>query len=276
MVPHFWHFERPQAVGDTMTSCCFRGHRRLVLLFACAPLVAPAHADDVTVAALNRAAAEANCPKVDSRQNAVRATMCRMNATRPVLAEHAPATLPAFEKMAARNIASAKKFAAGQITGEQYMAEGKARAAEFLAETEQARQALERERLQEQCNRMANPWITRACKLPRSRSCAISGACVKIGCPLRDGDGPTPLDPGRKPTLAGVYLLQDTAPSAVSFGTTAGLKRWIGFNIGMTWPWHLAGAFSFAGRSGFGPAHEIRTDLGVFDMAHAGSENRRT
>jgi ubiquinone biosynthesis protein UbiJ len=63
--------------------------------------------------------------------------------------------------MAARNIASAKKFAAGQITGEQYLADGKARAAEFLAETEQGRQALERERLQEQCNRIttANPWI---------------------------------------------------------------------------------------------------------------------
>jgi len=99
-------------------------------------LLTPARADDVTVAALNRAAVEANCPKADSRQNAVRATKCRMNATRPVLAEHAPATLPAFEKMASRNIASAKKFAAGQITGEQYMAEGKARAAEFLADTE--------------------------------------------------------------------------------------------------------------------------------------------
>jgi hypothetical protein len=105
-------------------------------------LLTPARADDVTVAALNRAAVEANCPKADSRQNAVRATKCRMNATRPVLAEHAPATLPAFEKMASRNIASAKKFAAGQITGEQYMAEGKARAAEFLAETEQGRQSL--------------------------------------------------------------------------------------------------------------------------------------
>ena len=129
----------------------------MLILLVGAMLLTPAKADDVTVAALNRAAAKANCPEVDSRQNAVRATMCRMNATRPVLAEHAPATLPAFDKMAARNIASAKKFAAGQITGEQYMAEGKARAAEFLAETERGRQALERERLQEQCNRMANP-----------------------------------------------------------------------------------------------------------------------
>ena len=83
--------------------------------------------------------------------------MCRRNATRPVLAEYAPATLPAFDKTAARNIASAKKFAAGQITGEQYLAEGKARAAEFLEETEPRRQALERQRLQEQCNGMANP-----------------------------------------------------------------------------------------------------------------------
>src|SRR6478672_2450941 len=148
------------SVGATMTSCCFPEHSRLLILLVGAMLLTPAKADDVTVAALNRAAAEANCPEVDSRQNAVRATMCRMNATRPVLAEHAPATLPAFDKMAARNIASAKKFAAGQITGEQYLAEGKARAAEFLAETERGRQALERERLQEQCNRMANPGIT--------------------------------------------------------------------------------------------------------------------
>jgi len=143
-----------------MTSCWFPGHSRLLILFVGAMLLTPARADDVTVAALNKAAVEANCPKADSRQNAVRATMCRMNAIRPVLAERTPASLPAFDKMAARNIASAKKFAAGQITGEQYLAEGKARAAEFLAETEQGRQALERERLKEQCNRLANPWIT--------------------------------------------------------------------------------------------------------------------
>jgi len=143
-----------------MTSCWFPGHSRLLILFVGAMLLTPARADDVTVAALNKAAVEANCPKADSRQNAVRATMCRMNAIRPVLAERTPASLPAFDKMAARNIASAKKFAAGQITGEQYLAEGKARAAEFLAETERGRQALERERLQEQCNRMANPGIT--------------------------------------------------------------------------------------------------------------------
>ena len=125
-----------------MTSRYFPGHSRLLILFVGAMLLTQAKADDVTVAALNRAAVKANCPEVDSRQNAVRATMCRMNAIRPVLAERAPASLPAFDKMAARNIASARKFAAGQITGEQYMAEGKARAAEFLAETEQGRQAL--------------------------------------------------------------------------------------------------------------------------------------
>jgi hypothetical protein len=153
-----------------MANCCFARQHRVAVLFVGALLVTPAHADDVTVAALRRAAVEANCPKMDSRQNAVRATTCRMKATRPVLAEHAPATLPAFDKMASRNIASAKKFAAGQITGEQDMTEGKARAAEFLAETEQGRQALERERLQEQCNRimsaMANPWITPGLQAP--------------------------------------------------------------------------------------------------------------
>ena len=140
-----------------MTSRYFPGHSRLLILFVGAMLLTQAKADDVTVAALNRAAVKANCPEVDSRQNAVRATMCRMNAIRPVLAERAPASPPAFDKMAARNIASAKKFAAGQITGEQYLAEGKARAAEFLEETEPRRQALERQRLQEQCNGMANP-----------------------------------------------------------------------------------------------------------------------
>ena len=149
----------------------------MLILLVGAMLLTPTKADDVTVAALNRAAVKANCPEVDSRQNAVRATMCRMNATRPVLAEHAPATLPAFDKMAARNIASARKFAAGQITGEQYMAEGKARAAEFLADTEQGRQALERERLQEQCNRMANPWIT-----PGLQAAALE-KLRNLGCP---------------------------------------------------------------------------------------------
>ena len=91
------------SVGATMTSYCFPGHSRLLILLVGAMLLTPTKADDVTVAALNRAAVKANCPEVDSRQNAVRATMCRMNATRPVLAEHAPATLPAFDKMAARN-----------------------------------------------------------------------------------------------------------------------------------------------------------------------------
>jgi len=137
-----WRRSRASVILKGSKRCGDHDKLLLLILLVGAMLLTPARADDVTVAALNRAAVEANCPKADSRQNAVRATKCRMNATRPVLAEHAPATLPAFEKMASRNIASAKKFAAGQITGEQYMAEGKARAAEFLAETEQGRQAL--------------------------------------------------------------------------------------------------------------------------------------
>jgi hypothetical protein len=103
----------------------------------------PVRAEDAGAVALRRAAVEANCPKVDTRQSAVRATTCRMKAMRPVLAEHAPAALSAFDKMAAGDLASAKKYEAGQITGEQYMAEAKARSAEFSAETEQGRQAWE-------------------------------------------------------------------------------------------------------------------------------------
>ena len=61
------------------------------------------------------------------------------------------------------NIESARKFDDGKITAEQYIGEIRAQWEEFAAKNDDAQDS-ERERLQEQCDRiiqtMVTPWIT--------------------------------------------------------------------------------------------------------------------
>ena len=75
----------------------------------------------------------------------------------------APASLVNFEAMMEGNIESARKFDDGKSTAEQYIAEIRARWQEFAAKNDDTQDS-ERDRRQEQCNRiiqtMVTPWIT--------------------------------------------------------------------------------------------------------------------
>ena len=135
---------------------------RLLVLFAALLFVIPASAESAFEASAKRALAEAHCPPF-SRGESVRAAICRSMAMEPVMAQYSPASLLIFEAMMEGNIESARKFDDGKITAEQYIAEIRARWQEFVAKNDDAQDS-ERDRRQEQCNRiiqtMVTPWIT--------------------------------------------------------------------------------------------------------------------
>jgi hypothetical protein len=132
---------------------------RLLVLLAALLFVTPASAESVFEASIRRALTEAHCPPY-SQGHAVMAAVCFSTAMRPVMA---PASLLNFEAMMEGNIESARKFDDGKITAEQYLAEIHGRWQEFAAKNDDAQDS-ERERLQEQCDRiiqtMVTPWIT--------------------------------------------------------------------------------------------------------------------
>jgi len=132
---------------------------RLLVLLAALLFVTPASAESAFEASIKRALTEAHCPPYSQGQ-AVRAAVCFSTAMRPVMA---PASLVNFEAMMEGNIESARKFDDGKSTAEQYIAEIRARWQEFAAKNDDTQDS-ERDRRQEQCNRiiqtMVTPWIT--------------------------------------------------------------------------------------------------------------------
>ena len=132
---------------------------RLLVLLAALLFVTPASAESAFEASIKRALTEAHCPPYSQGQ-AVRAAVCFSTAMRPVMA---PASLVNFEAMMEGNIESARKFDDGKSTAEQYIAEIRTRWQEFAAKNDDTQDS-ERDRRQEQCNRiiqtMVTPWIT--------------------------------------------------------------------------------------------------------------------
>ena len=135
---------------------------RLLVLLAALLFVTPASAESQFESSMKRALTEAHCPPY-SRGAAVRAAICHSIAMQPVMAQYSPTSLVIFEAMMEGNIESARKFDDGKITAEQYIAEIRARWQEFAAKNDDAQDS-ERDRRQEQCNRiiqtMVSPWIT--------------------------------------------------------------------------------------------------------------------